>query len=210
MAGGAEVKYEVKRVNSGIAKSFIRENHYSKSCHNGPSPCYGLFDEEVMIGVLAFSTPCSENVRRFVFGKGEECATIELHRLFVHDVTPKNTESYFISKCLKLLKIDRPKTRVVVSFSDSTEGHRGTIYAASNFIMTGKTGRATFYRDSRGSLRHPRQNGINITKDMAIELGWIPEIREAKTRWHFPLGDNRIDNRKIRDTLLRIASNDAT
>lgn len=197
--------YTVDRIASSEAKKYIRENHYSRSCHNGPSPCYGLFDGEVLIGVLCFATPCSENVRSWALGPDEKDATVELHRLFIEDVTPKNAETFFISRCLKRLKADRPKTKIVVSFSDSTQGHSGTIYAAANFIRTGSTGRAVFYRDATGALRHPRQNGVNISKETASEWGWTPERRESKTRWHYPLGATKSETRALRRLLIEKA-----
>lgn len=88
---------------------------------------------------------------------------------------------------------------IVVSFSDSTGG---TIYAASNFVKTGVTGSSTFYRDGDGRLRHPRQNGVNISKSEAATMGWTAEKRAAKTRWHYPLGYNRKHTAKLRKELL--------
>ena len=177
-------------------------NHYSKGCHNGPRPCYGLFDGEEMIGALAFATPCSENVRSWVLGPEQKDATIELHRLFIHDCTPYNTESWFISRCLKMLKADRPQTRIVVSFSDLTEGHAGTIYAATNFIKTGTTKKKTFYRDEQGRLRHPRQCGVNITREEAKRKGWTAERRDSKTRWHIPLGRTKKETKWLKCRIL--------
>lgn len=139
-----------------------------------------LFGGEKLIGVLMFATPCSEAVRASVFGKDYKDTVIELHRLHILDVTPKNTESWFISKCLKLLKEDKPRIKAVISFADTTQGHNGTIYQATNFYYIGKTSPATFYLDSDGRLRHPRQNGVNISKTKAKELGWIPTKRQAK------------------------------
>ena len=62
------IDYEIRRIDSKIAKEYIKKNHYTHGCHNGPSPCYGLFDSRKLIGVLMFATPCSENVRASVFG----------------------------------------------------------------------------------------------------------------------------------------------
>ena len=62
------IDYIIKRIDCKTAKEYIRKHHYSHGCHNGPSPCYGLFDGEQLIGVLMFATPCSENVRSSVFG----------------------------------------------------------------------------------------------------------------------------------------------
>lgn len=171
-----------------MAKEYIIKNHYSHGCHNAPSPCYGLFDGENLIGVLMFATPCSENVRSSIFGEQHKARVTELHRLHILDVTPKNTESWFISRCLRLLLQDKPQIRAVVSFSDLTQGHTGVIYKATNATLCGQTGRATFFVDETGRLRHPRQNGVNISKEEADRRGWTPVKREAKNRYIFLLG----------------------
>lgn len=191
------LKYTVKRIPCKQAKEYIRKNHYSHGCHNGPSPCYALFDGDNLIGCLMFATPCSENVRASVFGeKYKDCVT-ELHRLHILDCTPKNTESWFISRCLKLLKKDKPQIKAVLTFSDLTEGHSGTIYKATNAYRLGTTGRARFYRDKDGRLRHPRQNGVNITEEMAKERGWTSEIREAKNRYLYLLPSSKVEKKHL-------------
>lgn len=184
-------KYQVKIIDCATAKQYIIEHHYSHGCHHSPFPCYGLFDKNILIGVLMFATPCSENVRSSIFGKEYKDNVIELHRLHILDVTPKNTESWFISKCLKLLLQDRPQTWAVISFSDTTQGHEGIIYKASNFMFCGKTGKTTFYMDKNNRLHHPRQNGVNISLDEAIKRGWKPVKRDAKNRYIKILGINK-------------------
>ena len=193
--------YEVRPIKSSIGKAFIREHHYSHSCHNGPM-CYGLVTEERLIGVLAFATPCSENVRRSVYGPGREGEVTELHRLVILDETRTNAESWFISRALRQLKRDRPKYSAVVSFSDATEGHTGTIYQATNAIYQGSTSKAWFYRDGEGRLRHPRQNGHNVTVAEATDKGWVRERRDAKRRYLFLLG-GKAERRKNRAALVR-------
>ena len=191
------IDYTVKRIPSKQAKEYIREHHYSHGCHNGPSPCYGLFDKEELIGVLMFATPCSENVRASVFGENYKDCVTELHRLHILDVTPKNTESWFISRCLKLLKQDKPQIKAVLSFSDATEGHVGTIYKATNAYRLGSTGKALFFIDEDGRLRHPRQCGVNITKEMGIDRGWKPVMREAKNRYLYLLPTDKREKKKL-------------
>ena len=177
------IDYQVKKISSKEAKLYIHENHYSKGSHNGPSPCYGLFDNENLIGVCMFATPCSENVRASIFGKDHKSKVTELHRLHIMDVTPKNTESWFISRVFRQLKLDKPEILAVISFSDKTEGHEGVIYKATNAFRCGSTGKAWFWRDETGRLRHPRQCGINITDDQAFSFGWKKEKRESKNRY---------------------------
>ena len=182
-----------------MAKDYIRENHYSHGSHNGASPCFGLFDNDNLIGVLMFATPCSENVRSSIFGEEYKNHVTELHRLHIKDCTPKNTESWFISRVLKLLKEIKPTIWAVISFSDSTEGHEGTIYKATNAYMLGTTGKATFYRDNDGRLRHPRQSGVNIKKEEAEKLGWKPEKRGAKNRYLYLLPDDKRHKKELLD-----------
>ena len=72
-----------------------------------------------MTGVQTCALPISKNV-------------YELNRLWVDDSVPKNGESYLVGNTLKLL--DR---EIIVSFADTSQGHLGVIYQASNFIYTG-------------------------------------------------------------------------
>ena len=75
---------------------------------------------------------------------------IELRRLCCIDDTPKNTESYFISKCLKWLK-KNTKIEKILSYADPEFGHEGIIYQASSFDLIGKTsaGRVIWYNGKR-------------------------------------------------------------
>lgn len=202
MTGPASEGYRVEKIPSGYGKEFVKAHHYSHGIHNGPM-CWGLFQDEMLLGVCAFATPCSENVRSSIFGAEHKSHVTELHRLVILDGTPKNTESWFISRALKGLKEYKPGVWAVVSFADATEGHKGTIYQASNAIFYGTSGRATFYLDQSGRLRHPRQNGVNITKDEAGARGWTPTKRDGKYRYLFLLPDDKSHSRQIK-RLLKI------
>jgi hypothetical protein len=198
--------FYVDKVETDVAREFIMEHHYSGSCHAGPM-AWGCFNgNDKLVGVIAFATPISENVRRFVWEDEYEEEmkhhTTELHRLVTLDETPHNTETWFISRGLDALKEYKPKYKAVLSHADQTEGHDGTIYKASNAIYTGTTGgKNTFYRDENGNLRAPRQNGVNITVDEARERGWEPEKREAKHRYLFLTPDEYETKDDIREKL---------
>lgn len=190
--------YAVDRIKYSVARDYIKMNHYSHGCHNGASPCYGLLSGDDLIGVLMFATPCSEAVRSSVFGGQYRSWVTELHRLHIMDVTPKNAESWFISRCLKKLKKDKPEIRAVLSFSDTTVGHEGTIYKATNAYRVGSTGKSTFYIDENGRLRHPRQCGVNITKEAAQGMGWVPTKRGQKNRYLYLLPENKSELKALK------------
>lgn len=190
----------VERIRSKIGKVFVIEHHYSHGIHNGPM-CWGMFDGERLVGVLAFATPCSENVRASVWGREHVNRVTELHRLVILDEYGRNSESWFIARALHQLHASRPDIWGVLSFADATQGHVGTIYQATNAIYTGTSARARFYLDASGRLRHPRQNGVNITPAMARERGWTPIMREGKHRYLFII-TGRNHRRVLERTML--------
>ena len=192
--------YEVRHISAKTAKEFVIKHHYSHGSHQSPNPCFGLYENDELIGSMLIATPISEAVRSFIFGVEYKDHVRELHRLVLIDDTPKNTESWFIAKCLKLCNIVRPDIWGLVSYADETEGHKGVIYQASNAYYSGMTSKATFYLDN-GRLRHPRQCGVNISKEEAKNRGWKPVRRESKHRYVFILGNKK--EKRERNKLIR-------
>lgn len=187
--------YEVRKIGFTPAKEYITAHHYTHGCGAVAFPCYGLFDGFKLIGVLMFACPCSEDVRASLFGEEEKDRVVELHRLHILDVTPKNTESWFIARCLKMLIHDRPQTRGVISFSDVTQGHEGTIYKATNAYRCGQTKRIYVYIDGDGRMRHEKQHRHHVTDAEAQELGWRKEWQNRKNRYVYIVGQNKADVR---------------
>lgn len=64
------------------------------------------------------------------------------------------------------------------------------------------TSRARFFRDQDGRLRHPRQNGVNITREEAALRGWTSEMRESKHRYLWIMGDGKLHTRSLRKRIL--------
>ena len=171
-----------------VARSFIIEHHYSGSCMNGPM-AWGCYHDDTLVGVIAFATPISENVRKSIwadpFKEEMKHHTTELHRLVTLDETPHNTESWFISRGLKRLKQHKPKYKAVISFADPMQGHEGTIYQASNAIYYGTTSSSLAFRKPDGTIRHKRSGGKNMLKADGIEQGLTPVRRDGKHRYLF-------------------------
>ena len=55
-----------------------------------------------------------------------------------------------------MLKKRNKKLRLIVSYADSTQGHHGGIYQASNWIFAGETGSYDIFEDDRGKIIHSR------------------------------------------------------
>jgi hypothetical protein len=91
-------------------------------------------DQAAYIGVIVFALPPRESAKRY----GVTVAW-ELARLFIEDGTPKNTETWFMSRAIAWVKRNRPEVEVLVSYADPSAGHAGIIYKAGNWIADGRT-----------------------------------------------------------------------
>ncbi len=189
--------YIIRPVGFTDCRDFMIANHYAKGMANTCIQAYGLYDGSLLIGAAAFNSGCSENARADVFGPARKSAVAELHRLCILDVTPKNAESWFLARCFRRLKADRPNLKAIKTFSDPTFGHVGTIYQASNARFYGQSNPETFYLDQDGRLRHRRQCGRNIGPDEARERGWTPKRVLGKFRYLFLLPESPRESRLL-------------
>lgn len=138
----------VKQVTRKEVTEFIENWHYSKSINGCIADyCYALFDDnDIMKGAMFYGRMAMANQwKRF---SDTPKNVIELRRLCCVDDTPRNAESFFIGRSLKLLKNDWG-SGTVVSYADKEYGHEGTIYKATNFKMVGeiKGARVIVYND---------------------------------------------------------------
>lgn len=118
--------------------AFIEKWHYSKNVNGLMSDyCFKLTDTTgKLIGGMMYGKIAMAGVwKKYASNESE---LIELRRLCCIDNTPKNTESYFIGHTLRWLKRNT-KIKTVISYADTTYGHEGTIYKASNFKLVGMT-----------------------------------------------------------------------
>jgi len=142
--------WAVKRVTRQEVRDFIETWHYSKSINGCIADfCYALIDNDgEMKGAMFYGRMAMTNQwKRFGDSESE---VIELRRLCCVDETPKNAESFFIGRSLKLLRKEWGKG-LVVSYADKEYGHGGVIYKASNFkqLEDIKGAKVIMYEDRR-------------------------------------------------------------
>jgi hypothetical protein len=171
----------VKKVQRSDIEGFIMANHYSgtiRSCF--VDYCYGLFDEcDKMKGAMFFGAMAMHN--QFMRFADKEEDVIELRRLCCVDDTPKNAESFFIGKSIKLLA-EEWRGKVIVSYADKEYSHSGIIYKASNFECWGEgPGAKVIYVGTKKYhdkiIRARKPNG-ELTK-VAIRIKAMLETGEA-------------------------------
>jgi len=122
----------VQPVSSQIANAMVIKHHYLHR-KTSISFAYGLYKGPKLLGVVTFGTPPSRHLQISAC-RSDPSKVLELNRLWVDDVMPHNTESWFVSRALKLLP-----PRIVVTYADPRFGHYGYIYRALNFHYAGWT-----------------------------------------------------------------------
>lgn len=145
----------VRKIDYKTAMEVIVERHYlHREC--SCSAAYGLFTDETtntdlfeqgrLVGVIVFGKPSSYTLCNGICGNDESKNVVEFNRLWVDDCMPKNTESFFVGKALRLCPFE-----IVVSFADSEQGHVGYIYQATNWIYTGISPKMKYFRPKNAS-----------------------------------------------------------
>jgi hypothetical protein len=118
-------------------RDFVESHHYSHNVNGVKTQyCFKLVDGEKLIGAAIFAKLGMANVWK-KYGDSEE-EVLELRRLCCVDDTPKNTESWFVSRCIKYIHQNTP-VKCILSYADPNYSHTGTIYKALNFEYLGQT-----------------------------------------------------------------------
>ena len=176
--------FEVLAIPSSETYDWLLYKHYA---HRIPSISYafGLYDNGVLVGVCTFGRTAF-NEPSYLCGEEYSNIVYELNRLCINDNHKANALSYFVSTCLKML----PKPLIVISYSDSGQGHYGYIYQATNWIYTGTGAGAVNYitsigKLSRSGMRNRETRGQDIPEIYSIEKGTV------KHRYVYFIGDKR-------------------
>lgn len=140
----------------------VFEGFHYKGGHmgGGISFCLGVQDGMKVIGGAVMGKPRHE---------GKYPKTIDIRRLAYIDEAPKNSESWLLGHIVRHIRKNTDALHVL-SYSDLTVGHAGTIYKAANFKKIGETSPSNhvFWE---GRRYHPRS--------LSIDRPYSYRLREA-------------------------------
>lgn len=142
---------EIKVIPATVANPFVKKHHYSGKVVNNSQLHFGAFLDGHLHGVLSYGPSMD---KRKIIGLVEGTAWngfLELNRMAFDDYLPRNSESYCIGATLRMIRKKAPHVKWIISFADGTQCGDGTIYRASNFILTGISTNKTIIRMPDGS-----------------------------------------------------------
>ncbi len=142
---------EIKVIPAAVANPFVKKHHYSGKVVNNSQLHFGAFLDGRLHGVLSYGPSMDKRkIIGLVEGTEWNCF-LELNRMAFDDYLPRNSESYCIGATLRMIHKKAPQVKWIVSFADGTQCGDGTIYRASNFILTGIQVNKTIIRMPDGS-----------------------------------------------------------
>lgn len=144
---------ELQIVDRKVVKPFIETYHYSKSINGCKvTKCFALYRDDEIVGAVLFGPVATTAWKKY--GESEQ-EIIELRRLVTLDDLPRNTCSWMLSKCIKILRQEGIYKKCV-SYADPRHGHCGYVYQASNWNYEGTTQPDTVLVTPEGREYHSR------------------------------------------------------
>ena len=190
-------KYIVKSIDSYLCKDWLLNKHYAKRLCS-ISYSFGLFDNNILIGILTIGKPASNQLCIGVCGIEYSKYVYELNRLCINENVEKNVLSFFLSKSLKLIK----ENMILVSYADTKMNHTGYIYQATNWLYTGKTKERTDigFEDGKHSRHYKKDIDYSNRKLRSSKHRYIYFLGKLKNKFknelkykieNYPKGNNK-------------------
>jgi hypothetical protein len=150
---------EMKIINSEWIDRWIAERHYLGSTPPGSRLRLAFYHDNVCVGGMLWGRPAARAYEPF--------QVLELTRMYLDDICPRNSESRCIGMATKLIRKLFPEVHTLLSYSDPAHGHTGTIYRAAGWKQAGETqGKA--WTNWKGVQR----NNVSISK----KARWMKEL----------------------------------
>lgn len=176
----------VRVIPSTIANPFIRAHHYSGKVVQNSKLHFGVFLDNDLHGVMSFGPSLDKSkVMRLVEGTGWN-EFLELNRMAFDDYLPRNSESCAIGRAIRLIRKNAPQIKWIVSFADGCSCGDGTIYRASNFVLTG-------IKENFNLCELP--DGTKVHK-MTLESNPTNKRRELGGRTYYDVTGGKFDFKK--------------
>lgn len=137
VAGFGKQDYYVAAIPSRLAREAITKHHYSHRVVNNSYVHLGVFYRDNFAGVLQFGYALNPHRANKVVADTQVGQYLELNRMWLSDVCPRNSESQAISFAIKYIKRVMPTVAWIQSFADERCGCLGVVYQAANFIYCG-------------------------------------------------------------------------
>ncbi len=136
--GFGDADFYIKEIDREVANRIIRKNHYSRKVYSASYIHFGVFLDGELLGAIQFGYAMNPASQASVVAETGMDEYLELNRMWLDDLAPRNSESRALSYCLKTIRASHPKIKWVQSFADERCRLGGVVYQACNFGYYGE------------------------------------------------------------------------
>lgn len=140
-------------------KKWVAANHYLQCAPPGYAFILEFYERTEMIGAHIWGIPQAKAY--------QPDRVLQLYRVFFVDDTAHCVESQALAMARKYVRTWLPLIRLVLSYSDPSVGHDGTIYQADGWCELGKTKEDRWY----GFQRHKGRE--REAKTVTAKVRWV-------------------------------------
>ncbi len=150
---------EVKPISKREFSEMVYRFHYSKVLPKLTKLFLGGFEDGELVAVmsLGWGVRPLHTIRR-LFPSLTTKDYYEIGKMCLPDSLPHNSESKFISLCMRYVRDNFSKIKLIFTWADGMLGKPGYIYQASNFLYGGYAVTDSYFTD-KGEKVHPRTTG---------------------------------------------------
>ena len=165
------------------AARLIRAWHYSGSVANTSTYRHGLYPSNVLLtgdpyGVALWIPPTKAAAQTLT---DNWQGVLSLSRLVVDPMIGTNGASFLLGRSMRL--IDRERWPVLVTYADTSHGHTGAIYKATNWTSWGEVPAGDTWEDAEGRQCGRKRGGRTFTKAEMIERGFTRRPTAPKIKF---------------------------
>lgn len=177
--GFGNSSFSILEIDRDRANDIIKKFHYSGKITQHSYIHMGVYIDGELHGVLQAGHAMNPQSG----GSLVEGATIdnfiELNRMWLSDLAPRNSESMAISYLLKYIRANHPKIKFMQSFADERCGCFGIVYQAANFSYYGE--HTNIFWELDGVVYHNSimTNGENKSKNAR----WLRQNRDNANKF---------------------------
>lgn len=188
---------QIKEIDFKTAKNWCFNYHYSKTLPSSSKYKLLFIVDGVELGVITFGKGACPYVAKNYGVNWNEI--YELTRIALKEHNGIFT-TMLISQAIKYIKQKEPQLKLLFSFADSGENHKGMIYRASGWYFERISERkGCYYKDIRTNLKiHPKTfagwikaSGMNEKQFMEVNKDKYARIPTSKKYCYLYFLDNK-------------------
>jgi len=211
--------FDVREIDKVLAIDFVQARHYSKVMPRLTKHYLGIYDREVLAGVLTlgWGTQPLQTIRK-LFPTLVTQDYYEIGKMCMDEVYPHNSETQMLSAVMKWIKLNCHDQKLLYTWADGIVGKAGYVYQAFNFLYGGYIW-TDIYIGADGEKIHPRSSK-ELLRENAEWLGrdklfWmtpdflqhkgIQRIKGKQFRYVLPL--SKIYNKLLKESTVEWTRN---